>query len=83
LGVSGDLGVIYHRRNHDMLNINDREQIDWREGMTVTDLLDILGYDFAMITVTINQQLILEEDYSTYLIPDQAKINIFHLAHGG
>lgn len=66
-----------------MVTINNRDRVDWREGMTVQDLLDELGYTYVLITVTVNGVLVAEEDYATHRVPDQAEVTVFHLAHGG
>jgi thiamine biosynthesis protein ThiS len=66
-----------------MLTINDRDRIEWREGMTVQDVLDAMGYSFVMITVTVNGTLVAEEDYRGEPVPDEARVTVFHLAHGG
>ncbi len=66
-----------------MLTINDRDRLDWREGMTVQEMLDRMGYSYALITVTVNGELVSEEDYATRKLPDEARIIVFHLAHGG
>jgi thiamine biosynthesis protein ThiS len=65
------------------LTINDRDRIDWHEGMTVQEVLDAMGYSYALITVTVNDRLVPEEDYSAFQIPDKARVTVFHLAHGG
>jgi sulfur carrier protein len=69
--------------NDRMLTINNRDRIDWRPGMSVKDVLDAMGYDYALITVTVNEELVPEEEYLLRLVPDEAKVTIFHLAHGG
>jgi thiamine biosynthesis protein ThiS len=66
-----------------MLTINNRDRLDWREGLTVRALLDELGYTYVLITVTVNGVLVAEEDYATHLLPDDAEVTVFHLAHGG
>jgi len=66
-----------------MITINDREQLDWKPGMTVNDVLAALGYSYALITVTLNGTLVEKEDYATTRVPDGAELTIFHLAHGG
>lgn len=66
-----------------MIIINDRDKIKWNKNMTVSDVLHTMEYEFTMITVTVNDELVSEEDYSTFLVPDNANINIFHIAHGG
>jgi thiamine biosynthesis protein ThiS len=50
---------------------------------TVQDVLDALGYDYALITVTVDGELVAQEDYASHLIADRAAVSVFHLAHGG
>ena len=66
-----------------MIIINNRDKIEWQENMTVTSLLHKLGYDYALITVTVNDELVPEDDYATHPVPDNAMVTVFHLAHGG
>lgn len=66
-----------------MLLVNDRDRVDWKEGLTVRGLLDVLGYDYVLITVTVDGELVPEDDYETRVVPDGAAITVFHLAHGG
>ncbi len=66
-----------------MLTINQRDRIEWREGMTVRDVLEAMGYSYTLITVTVNGQLVETEEYARFPVPDEAEITVFHLAHGG
>lgn len=66
-----------------MLTINKRDRISWKEGMTVRDVLDVMGYSYVLITVTVNGELVPKEDYESHRVPDGAEISVFHLAHGG
>ena len=66
-----------------MLTINNRDKLAWREGMTVRDMLVAMGYSYALITVTVNGEIVEQDDYETCRIPDGAEVNVFHLAHGG
>lgn len=66
-----------------MILVNDRDKVEWSEGMTIDDLLVKMGYTYALITVTIDGLVIQKEDYDSFAIPDEAKVIIFHLAHGG
>ena len=66
-----------------MIKINNRDSIEWEKGMTVKDVLNAMGYDYALITVTVNNMLVPHEDYDTYPVPDNAEVGVFHLAHGG
>ncbi len=66
-----------------MVIVNNKHKLDWYEGMTVQDVLDSMGYVLPLITVSVNGQLVQEIDYSTFEVPDNASVNVFHLAHGG
>jgi thiamine biosynthesis protein ThiS len=66
-----------------MITINNRDRIEWNERMTVSDALAAMRYDYPLITVTVNGRLVREEDYDTFVIPDSAQVQVFHLAHGG
>lgn len=66
-----------------MILVNDRDRIDWRPGMTVQDLLDAMGYSYVLITVTVDDQLVAEHDYRQHQLDDEARVTVFHLAHGG
>ncbi len=66
-----------------MITVNNKHKLDWYEGMTVQDVLDKMDYVLPLITVSVNEKLVQEVDYSTYEVPDNASVNVFHLAHGG
>lgn len=66
-----------------MITVNNRDRVEWKEGMCVQDVLDEMGYDFALITVTVNGTLVPEKEYDTFLLEDGADVTAFHLAHGG
>lgn len=66
-----------------MITVNNRDKVEWREGMTVQDLMDEMGYDYSLITITVNGTLVPESDYNTHLLEDDSRVVAFHLAHGG
>ena len=66
-----------------MITVNDRDRIGWREGMTVEGLMKEMGYDYALITVTVDGVLVPEDDYGTFRLRDGSRVVVFHLAHGG
>jgi thiamine biosynthesis protein ThiS len=66
-----------------MIIVNNRDKLQWQEGMTVTDLLGEMKYTFDLITVHVNGTLVPKEDYDEHVIPDNAAVGVFHLAHGG
>jgi thiamine biosynthesis protein ThiS len=66
-----------------MILVNNRDKVEWREGMTIQDVLDAMGFDYALITVTMNGTLVPEEEYTSTTVADESKVGVFHLAHGG
>lgn len=66
-----------------MITVNDRDRVEWREGMTVQDLLGAMGYTYVLITVTVDGVLVPEDEYTTRPVPDGSRVGVFHLAHGG
>ncbi|HLP60252.1 MAG TPA: sulfur carrier protein ThiS [Candidatus Deferrimicrobium sp.] len=66
-----------------MIIVNNRDKIDWQEGMTVRTLLTKMGYTYTLITVTVNGELVPRENYEEHPVPDKAEVTVFHLAHGG
>lgn len=66
-----------------MITINNRDKLEWREGMTIQNLLDEMGYSYTLITVTVDDRLVPEGDYDHFVIEDGSDVGVFHLAHGG
>ena len=66
-----------------MITVNNRDKLEWREGMTVQDLLDEMGYSYSLITVTVNDTLVNKSEYDSHQIEDGSDVTVFHLAHGG
>ncbi len=66
-----------------MIRVNNRDEIEWQEGLTVTGLLELFRYTFPDIIVKINGELIRREEYPTRLIPDGADVRVIHMIAGG
>lgn len=66
-----------------MIRVNNRDEIEWEEGLTISDLLDRFNYTFPHIVVTINGEVVHREDYPTRTIPDKADVRVIHLIAGG
>ncbi|MDR3332907.1 MAG: sulfur carrier protein ThiS [Synergistaceae bacterium] len=66
-----------------MITVNE-ERFEWREGLTVQDILDEKNYTFRMISVWINGQAVKSRgDYAVTLIPDGGEVEIIHMICGG
>jgi len=66
-----------------VIRVNDRDEIEWEEGLTVSDLLERLRYTFPHIIVKINGEVVPREKYSTRTIPDGTDVRVIHLIAGG
>jgi sulfur carrier protein len=66
-----------------MVTVNNRDKLDWREGMTVQAVLDAMRYDYALIVVSVNGAPVERDAYATHPVPDGADVQVIHLAHGG
>ena len=68
-----------------MIRVNDRDDVEWIQGLTVSDLLERLRYNFPrMLTVVkIDGQVVPHEEYPTRPIPDGADVRVVTLIAGG
>ena len=66
-----------------MILINNRDKLEWTPGMTVRDMMKAMNYVYVLITIKVNGELVDEDDYDTYEIPDGADVKAIHIHHGG
>jgi len=66
-----------------MIRVNNRDEIEWEEGLTVSALLERMRYTFPHIIVTIDGEVVDRQDYDTRAIPDGANVRVIHLIAGG
>jgi sulfur carrier protein len=65
-----------------MITVNGN-QSEWKEALTVKELLKRENYTFRMISVWINDQPVEKKDYPSRLVPDGAKVQVIHNISGG
>jgi sulfur carrier protein len=65
-----------------MITVNT-EPMDWREGMTVSDILKARNYVFRMIAVQVNGELVPRGTYEKTIVPDGADVQVIHMISGG
>ena len=65
-----------------MIRINEKE-IEWREGMTVTDAMNDVDITFPLVVVSVNDQIIPKREQGNYELSDGDEIKVLHLASGG
>ncbi len=65
-----------------MIRVND-DPLEWREGMTVMDVLRARNFRFPLLIVTIDGTFVARKDYPQAVIPDGAEVKVVHLISGG
>jgi sulfur carrier protein len=66
-----------------LIQVNNRHEVEWEDGLTVTALLERLNYTFPHVIVKVNGELVRKEEYDTRAIPDGADVRVIHLIAGG
>ena len=66
-----------------MITINQRERIEWTPDMTVRDVLERMNYTYPEVVIRVNGEVVMNEEYDSYTIPDEADVRIIHLIAGG
>ena len=66
-----------------MIRVNNKFDVDWRPGMTVQDVLDVLNFSFRMIVVRVDGVVVMQEDWETTEVPDDTQMQALHLISGG
>lgn len=66
-----------------MIRVNGQYDVEYRDGMTVQDVLDALKFSFRMIVVKINGRVVLRHDFGTTPVPDGTDMQAIHLISGG
>ena len=66
-----------------MIRVNNRDEIAWDDGLTVSTLLERFRYTFPHVIVKIDGKVIAPVEYQTCAIPDGADVRVIHLIAGG
>ena len=65
-----------------MIKVNG-DAMDWRDGLSVQDILDFKKYKFPMLIVTVGDSHVPKEQYAATTVPDGAEVKVIHLLSGG
>lgn len=65
-----------------MITVNG-EPVEWREGMTVRDILRERKYSFPLLIVRIDGRLVERTAYDSTPVPDGSEVDVLHLMSGG
>ena len=66
-----------------MIRVNNKFDVEWREGMTVNSILEVLKFTFPMIIVSVNGRVVPRSEYGTKAIEDNDEVKVIHLIAGG
>lgn len=59
------------------------DPLEWKDGMTVRDVLTAKRFTFPMLVITVDDAIIDRKSYDTTVIPDGANVKVVHLMSGG
>lgn len=65
-----------------MIRVNG-DEVSWREGLTVREMLADRNYRFPLLIVTVNGEWVAPADYDRVAIPDGADVQAIHMMSGG
>jgi thiamine biosynthesis protein ThiS len=65
-----------------MIRVNEKN-VTWREGMTVTDLLKVLGDSDHYVVVRINDKHVSRPFFEKTTIPDKSDVFLIPMIVGG
>lgn len=65
-----------------MLKLN-HDMVEYVEDETLLELLKREGYDITFIAVTVNNELVKRNDFDTFIVKDNTKIEVFSIMGGG
>ena len=65
-----------------MITVNGRE-LDHVEGESINRLLKRMRYNFPLVIVKLNGQMVDRNEFISTKIPDEARLEVIHLTSGG
>lgn len=65
-----------------MITVNG-EKVEWREGMTIRDILEEMNYTFPMLVISVNGEVVLRDRWNEFRVPDGAEVKVIHMMAGG
>ena len=66
-----------------MIRVNDKWDIDWKQGMTVQGVLDACGFSHHYLVVSVNGKLVPPGEYSSHKVADGDQVRVVHVIGGG
>jgi thiamine biosynthesis protein ThiS len=66
-----------------VIRVNDRDEMPWQKGLTVSDVLRWFGYTYARLVVKVDGDVVAPEEYDGHAVPFGADVRVIHLLGGG
>lgn len=65
-----------------MLKLN-HDMVEYVEGETLLELLKREGYDTTFVAISVDGELVKRNNFDTFIVKDNAKIEVFSIMGGG
>ncbi|MFU0557697.1 sulfur carrier protein ThiS [Gardnerella swidsinskii] len=65
-----------------MLKLN-HDTVDYVENENLLELLKREGYDNTFVAIEVDGELVKRKDFETFIVKDNAKIEVFSIMGGG
>ncbi len=65
-----------------MIVVNGRDA-EWREGLTIRSIMREHRYTSPRIVVKVNEQVVRQEEWESYVVQDGDDVLVLHLIAGG
>lgn len=59
------------------------KKLEWREGLTIQDVLKALGYDYPRVLVRVDSQIIKRKAWGSFRIQDGSTVDVHRIMAGG
>jgi sulfur carrier protein len=66
-----------------MIRVNDKWDLAWRPGMTISDVLAARRFTHQHIVVSLNGVLVPPQEHSTRTVCDGDRVTVVHIIGGG
>jgi sulfur carrier protein len=66
-----------------MIRVNNKWDIPWQEGMTITSVLAACQFTHRHIVVSVNGIVVPPDQHATWTVSDGDRVQVIHIIGGG
>ena len=59
------------------------KRLEWRQGLTVRDVLNTLGYNYPSVLVRVNGTIVRRKVWDSTVVSDEAEVEVRPIVAGG